>query len=44
MADELDEPFGPLVASIFSLHIVFTLVSRQIKYDDDAKYLCINFT
>jgi len=36
MDDQLDQPFGSSDSAPFSLlNIVFTLFSRQIKYDDD---------
>ena len=36
MTDQLDEPFGSSRSPPFSaFNIVFTLFSRQIKYDDD---------
>jgi len=36
VTDQLDEPFGSSRSPPFSaFNIVFTLFSRQIKYDDD---------
>jgi len=36
LCDELDDPFGYSGSPPFSVYIiVFTLFSRQIKYDDD---------
>ena len=36
VTDQLDEPFGSSRSQPFSaFNIVFTLFSRQIKYDDD---------
>ena len=38
MDDQLDQPFGSSDSAPFSLlNIVFTLFSRQIKYDDDLQ-------
>jgi len=38
MGDQLDEPFGSSGSRPFSVYnIVFTLFSRQIKYDDDLQ-------